>query len=278
MTERELRRIRTRRCRLEDPTIRTEREALDFIDEMGLCAEFSHKALPTFYDAVHSDELPDEKGWNWDKIDRAWHLALRLARKKKIYYGKFFAGNTLLMSLNALPAFLGLYAPADYLEEYLSGRLSRLGKDLMDVLTEFGIQSSEDLRARLSLKGKEGNALFKKALAELQSRGLLSAVGAVKRGRSGWDVLLWEPIERWIPEPVARARNQYDSEDALLEVLEIVLNSLVFGSLDDIRRTLKRKKDEVRGSLAHLVATGRIGVLERKGKEDLYHMGLKGES
>jgi hypothetical protein len=278
MTETHLKDFRTRRWRLETPSIRTEREALDFIDEMGLCAEFSHKVLPTFYDAVHSDELPDEKGWNWDKIDRAWHLALGLARKKKIYYGKFFAGNTLLMSLNALPAFLSLYAPADYLEEYLSGRLSRLGKDIMDVLMEFGIQSSEDLRARLSLKGKEGNALFKKALLELQTRGLLSAVGAVKRGRSGWDVLLWEPIERWIPEPIAEERNRFDREDALLEVIEIVLNSLVFGSIDEIRRTMKRKKDEIRGALTHLVETGRIGALERKGRDDLYHMHLKGES
>jgi hypothetical protein len=278
MNVRDLEAHRESRWHLRAPDVRTEEEALRFIAEIGLCAEFSHKVLPTLYGAVHSDERPDEKGWNWDRIDRAWRLALGLARKRKIYYGKFFGGNTVVLSLGALPSFLRIYAPADYLEEYLSGRLPRLGKEILDVLTEFGVQSSEDLRSRLSLKGKEGNARFKSALTKLQAKGLLSAVGAVRRGRSGWDVLLWEPVDRWLPGELRETRDRMDREDALVEVVHVTLNAIVFGTLDGIRKTLKQRRNEVRDALAHLVDEGRAGTLARKGKDDLYHINLKGES
>ncbi len=276
MTEKQLQVLRARRWRTEAPNIRSEEEALGFIDELGVVAEFSHKSLPTLYGAVHSEEPPDEKGWNWDRIDRTWHSALGLARRKRIYYGKLFGGNTVLISLRVLAPFLNVYAPVDYLEEYFSGRLARLGKEIMDLLMSYGVQSSEDLKARLAVKGKEGAYTFKKALSELQAKGLISTVGAVKRGRSGWEVLLWDAVEHWIPEEVRRDRDRIDPEDALIEVLWTTVNAMTYTTANEVRRTLRLKIEDVQAGLEHLVETGRLARLTREDGTGLYHTCSKG--
>jgi hypothetical protein len=69
-----------------------------------------------------------------------------------------------------------------------------------------------------------------------------------------------------------------DREDALLRVLEITVRAVTYGTIDELRRTLKLRKEDVRQGLEHLVETGRIGKVARKGKEDLYHLHPKGGS
>ena len=85
--------------------VTTLEEALEFVQEVGICTIFSEKVagVPSLYDAV---DLPDDEGeTRWGaRVEAvwAWKIELPTLYPDEVFYGKIPGGHAALMSMNYL--------------------------------------------------------------------------------------------------------------------------------------------------------------------------------
>jgi len=277
----ELEEIKKIRWRLvESLQLRSIDEVKRFIDDLGMVAVYSDKFIPDLYHATYSKEKPRTDGWNWDRIERSWNFALTLTTEKKIYYGKIIRKKNYLISMKLFPSFYSLYAKPDYLDEYYAGHLSRKAKEIMGLLTERKVLSTDRIRSCLptrrqgilpyfSLKGKEKTRALHKALVELQGKGMISCVGSVKRGASNWDTFLWGVLEDWLPEDIKIEAANLDGQKAMSNIIEKSVYTLVITEQITIAKFFKWNLDEVERVTQSLLRQGILEIYEFEGKKYL---------
>ena len=255
--------IRGRRWRLaESLKLHNISETKEFIDDLGILAVFSDKVLPNLYEATYSAEEPRADGWNWDKIDRAWQIALTLTREKQIYYGKLIRKKNLLISMKLFASFYRLWCGSDYLDEYYSGHLSKTGKDIMDVFTKYKVLSTHQIRSYVLLRGKEGTKALHRALVELQAKGMLTCVGSIRKATSSWDTFLWGIPEDWIPEDIKIEAENIEREKAMSNIIKKFVYTLVITDELTITRFFKWEHNQVNELTEQLIKEDILRAIE----------------
>ena len=123
----------------EENTLKTEEEALEFINKYGLVTLFPIRgfSFPNLYQATIGNKE--------DKFNKAWKWADDLAMKKLIHYGK--------------------------------RKLSETAQEILEFLKQKGATSTTLLKKNLNLMGKAKKSEFTKAMDELQATFSVTVVG-----------------------------------------------------------------------------------------------------
>jgi hypothetical protein len=175
--------------RLPALRVGSERAALAFVEDVGVCSTFYRfpEGVACLWEAVVGRENPrwPRRSHHDAGIGLTWELKDTLPAKKRVYYGKLLRARPVLVALDVFPAFYALargrQRARDYREEYAAGRLSHTARRLMDTLTR---ERSPRGGARTAARGSAPR------------RSLARWAGSSRRRRSG-------PAARWTAGPAA---------------------------------------------------------------------------
>ncbi|HXF83555.1 MAG TPA: hypothetical protein VNN19_12465 [bacterium] len=211
---------RYRRAVVGAHRVRTKAQALRFVTQLGFCYAFTPGPgeLPALFDVLATRSV--DRMWSW-----VWRWKDELATERRLFYGRLVRGKPTFVSLRYLPAFFALTGnvgePDDYLQAYREGRLSRLAKELYEVLRAEGRSSTWTLRRRFVGPSADA-AAFHRALRMLQERCLIAKVGEQDDGSFAF---IWDTFDRWLPDVVRRAA-ALSAEQAAAALLERYVRTL----------------------------------------------------
>ena len=243
--------------------VRTEGEALHFVNKVGFCFLFGSKSeeIPTLWAAIcgsrrrmpHSHHDPD--------IGRTWAWKDSLPVHGEIFYGKLLRGKPTLVSLELLPTFYALspnYGDIeDYLAQYEEGRLSVEAKNVYEVLLNEGAMATSRLRQLAGLSGGGANARrFERAIAELQSELKIVKVGISDANRWGY-AYVYDLFLRRFPEIPETAR-QISTDRAMDVLLLRYLHNVVVQTEAAIQRLFRWNDWEWDRLMTRLTESGLI--------------------
>jgi len=191
--------------------VRTERQALAFVEDVGFCSTFYcfPEGVPCLWEAVAGRARPrwPRRSHHDAAIGLTWRLKDTLPAAKRVYYGKLLKGRPLLVALDVFPAFYALargrQRARDYRAEYEAGHLSQTARRLMDVLVREHPQYTADLRANTFMLGPHRTREFERAMAELQQG--LWIVKTEERYEPTFSYR-WDLLEAWLPALVTAGR------------------------------------------------------------------------
>jgi hypothetical protein len=197
--------------RLPHLRVRTESEALTFLNDVGLCLLFSAKGieLPSLWGALSGADRPVPKGHDNHELGLAWQWKDTLPVAGKVLYGKFLRRRPVFISLDLAPHFYALSPnfgdlENDYLQDYWDGRLSVEAKQVYDVLLGQGASPTSRLRRDAGLGGKTNATRFDRALADLQMDFRISKVAVSDANRWGY-CYVYDLLPRHMPDVVSIA-------------------------------------------------------------------------
>jgi hypothetical protein len=245
-----------------DLRIRTETEAVGFLDDVGLCLLFSAKdiELPSLWGAICGEDRPVPDHHDDYELGLAWEWKDTLPIAGRVLYGKFLRKKPVFISLGLAPCFYALSPnygnPAeDYLQDYQDGRLSVEARQVYEVLLNQGALPTSRLRIDAGLSGKGNAGRFDRALAELQMDLRITKVAISDANRWGY-CYVYDLLPRHFPAVVEAARDitgRQARETILLHYLRTVVAatphqvSLLFGwEPGDVDRLVERLAKEGR--------------------------------
>ena len=193
--------------------VRTRAALVAMIDDLGFCFAFTLRAgdapIPAGFD--HLSTSDEGKKWEW-----MWEWKDRIAEAKEAYYGTLLVRKPTFVSKRLLPAFYATFGragePDDHLEDVRAGRLSDLGRRVVDFLTQNGETQTKRMRATLGIVSKEGKREYDKAVDEVQRLMYVSRVRAVGETHEDYNYT-YDLFTRRYPEAV-RAAERLASADA----------------------------------------------------------------
>ena len=212
--------------------VRTEEEALEFVNKVGFCFLFGDRGaeMPTLWAAVCGVRRPMPHSHHDPDIGRTWRWKDSLPARRGIYYGKLLRGKPTLVSLDLLPTFYALspnYGDLeDYLEQYEEGLLSVEAKNIYEALLERGAMATSRLRQVAGLSGGGGNSRrFDRAVTELQEGFKIVKVGISDANRWGY-AYVYDLFLRRFPEVPEIARKM-GIDEAMAALLLRYLHNVV---------------------------------------------------
>jgi len=180
--------------------VKTQADAVQFIDAVGYCLLFPIKnlPLPSLYYAV-ARRYPV----TWDKYtEKIWRWKDELGRQRRAFYAKYFKGRGTFISLELLPHFLALHntaaAPADHQHFYAAGRITHDACTIWAALARHGPLATLELRHACKMDSKAGNIRFKRAMLQLQRLLLVVHFGA-EQETAAWPSGRFELTARAFP-------------------------------------------------------------------------------
>lgn len=234
---------RTRR----DLRVTTEKEALDFIDDVGFCFAFAssgiiagtrqflaettedtfgNNLLPSLWEAVCGvlGGIPAIHPHHDPYIGPVWGWKDALPLKRKVFYGKVLRHKPTFISLRMLPYFHALFGTPnpdkDYLEDYQRGALSQEAKDIFECLLRSGSLPNTLLRGELGMLDKARKYRFERAMTELQSTLRIAKVDVSDDGT------IWDLFSRWMPE-VIKASSRIKRKEAMKNIVLTYISNLI---------------------------------------------------
>ena len=156
--------------------LRTEEDAANFVDEVGLCVLFPVQGmeLPSLWEAINGGVRPLPDHHDDDALGKTWDWKDTLPAQRKVYYGKLLRGKATLLALDLLPSFYALSpnlgGEEDYLLEYEAGQLSQEARAICDVLLERGALPTGELRRFAHLSSRAHKYRFERAISDLQRK------------------------------------------------------------------------------------------------------------
>jgi Winged helix DNA-binding domain len=243
--------------------VRGERDALAFVQEVGLCSTFYRfpEGLACLWEAVVGRRDPrwPRRSHHDRGVALTWELKDRLPAGRAVYYGKLLKGRPVLVALDLLPAFYALVRgrqrARDYRAEYEAGRLSHAAKRLMDVLIRRHPLYTREWRAEALMLDPGSTRGFERAVAELQQG--LFVVKTEERYDPSFSYR-WDLLEAWLPDAVREGRRLARSA-ALRRLVGRYLAGAAWGSTRGIARLFGVPAEEVRLAVAALTRTGEVG-------------------
>ena len=243
--------------------VRSERDALAFVEAVGLCStfyRFPEGGLACLWEAVAGRRDP-----RWPRhshhdaaVGRTWELKDRLPARRAVYYGKVLRGRPVLVALDLFPAFYALVRgrqrARDYRLEYEAGRLSLTAKRLMDVLIRRHPLYTREWRAECFLLEPGRTREFERAVAELQQG--LWVVKTEERYEPTFSYR-WDLLESWLPKQVAEGR-RLRREAAVDRLLNRYLRGAVFSRRRDLTRLFGLRSEEVEAAIERLARAGTV--------------------
>ncbi len=225
-------------CRIPELFVRTEEEAIEFINEVGFCFLFPQKyELPSLWGAMCS--YPAAKcGWDdptatliWGDGQAALGWRDTLPKSRQVFFGKAIAQKPSFISLEYLPYFYACYGLLDYEEEYQAGKMSHLAKNIYELLLKEGPTPTRTLRRKVGMRGKQNTYKFDRAMLELQTNLLIAKVDAMP----GFCIDVWDIMERWMPEAIEEA-SRISRQEAVEKILARYTSIVVVSQEQEIAR------------------------------------------
>jgi Winged helix DNA-binding domain len=238
-----------------------ERTALQFIDDVGFCLAFTNRTqqLPCLWVAVcgRRDPVFPEHSHHDPELMLTWHLKDLLPAKRRVYYGKLILGKPSMVSLAHFPDFYAVHGPAhgeQYRDDYDDGLLSRAAKQIMDALGEQHPQTTKELKRRTRLDASKSRTVFDRAIAELQRKLYITMIEARYEPTFTY---VWDLLETWLPEPVARGR-EIPRREAIHCLTKQYLSVVCYATLAQTERVLGLSRAEAEEAITRLQDGGAI--------------------
>jgi len=265
----ELQRLRDLRYhRTPELRVKTEAEALDYVNETGFCFLYSDRAveIPTLWAAVAGSRRPWTSSHHDPDISLTWALKDSLPIKGLVHYGKLLRGKPTLVSLDLLPTFYALspnYGDIeDYILQYKEGRLSAEAKNVYEALLKEGAMSTTRLRRVAGLAGGGANARrFDRAVATLQQELKITKVGISDTNRWGY-AYVYDLLIRRHPDVPEQAR-AISTETAQTTLVRRYLRDVVAVEEQMARRLFRWDAQEWEDALERMIAEGQIDTTVR---------------
>ena len=240
--------------------VRSERAALAFVEDVGLCSTFYRfpDGLACLWEAVAGRAKPrwPRRSHHDAAIGLTWELKDTLPARRAVYYGKLLKGRPVLVALDLFPAFYALKRGRQraraYRVEYEAGRLSLTAKRVMDALVREAPQYTRGLRAECFMLEPAKTREFERAIAELQ-QGLWVAK-TEERYEPSFSYR-WDLVERWLPEAVAEGR-RLSRAVALRELVSRYLRGARYTTPLRVARLLGVPAAETQAAVAALARSG----------------------
>jgi hypothetical protein len=244
--------------RVPSRRIKSERDALGFINEVGFCAAFTAgMGLPCIREAVAGErepEMPEHIQHDY-AIGVTWRLKDVLPARREVYYGKALGGRPGFISLELLPAFLKLrIQPGGYLAMYRQGHLGHCAKLVMDALTRRGAAETRALKLSSGYSSPGKRAAFDGAMKELQEKFLALKI----EERADPFTYVWDTLAHQWGEALRASRSMRASE-AAYRIVSRYFEVAAYGNERAIARLLAIPAALVDSASRRLEREGRIG-------------------
>jgi hypothetical protein len=219
-----------------------EQDAVQFLDDVGLCLLFSAKSieLPTLWGAICGGDRPVPLHHDDYELGLAWRWKDTIPARREVLYGKFLKNRPVFISLDLVPSFYALSdnygEPDDYLEAYRAGRMSDEARRVYEALLDRGPLSTSELRQAAGITSKGAGKYFDRAITELQMGFQIVKSGISDANR--WKYCyVYDLFIRHFPEQVAEAR-QITQDAASLSILSRYLQAVLAARPADVGRLL----------------------------------------
>lgn len=255
--------------------VRTKEDALEFLNDVGLCLLFSASdiELPSLWGALCGEDRPVPSHHDNRELGLAWRWKDELPVAGKVLYGKFLRRKPVFISLDLAPHFYALSPnygdlAEDYMQDYLDGRLSVEAKQVFEVLLVEGALPTSRLRLEAGLGGKANASRFDRALAELQMDFRISKVAISDANRWGY-CYVYDLLPRHFSEAVEAAQ-AVTGRQARDVILLHYLRTVVASTAREVCKLFGWQSGDVDRMVERLAGEGRL----RKGVQI---EGLEGE-
>jgi hypothetical protein len=243
--------------------ISTEAEALDFLNDVGLCSLFSAKGveLPSLWGALCGEVRPLPQHQNSPELGRAWQWKDTLPIAGHVLYGKFLRKRPVFISLDLAPNFYALSPnygdlAEDYLQDYLDGRLSVEAKLVYEALLGLGALPTSRLRREAGLAGKANASRFERALTELQMDFRIVKVAISDANRWGY-CYVYDLFPRRFPGIVETSRT-IKGRQAREVILLRYLRTVIAATPQQIGRVLGWTRSDIEHAACRLASEGQL--------------------
>ncbi|HUQ16669.1 MAG TPA: hypothetical protein VM070_02670 [Candidatus Saccharimonadales bacterium] len=199
--------------------VRNPDQLVRMIDACGFAYGFTLRpgdaAIPACFD--HLSTTDDAQRWNW-----MWVWKDELPEAKRLYYGALLVRKPTFVSMGFLPTFYATFGRAgevdDHLEDVRAGRLSDIGRRIIEYLGAKGETQTKRMRSELGITSKDGKLQYGKAIDEVQRLMYVARVRAVGEGREDYNYT-YDLFVRRYPE-IVKAAERISSADASLALLD----------------------------------------------------------
>jgi hypothetical protein len=247
--------------RLPSRAVRTKRNALAFITEVGFCFAFKseNSELPCLWHAACGARNPlMPKHTHHDPaISFVWEMKNVLPAEGKVYYGKLLKRRPMMVSLDYLPYFVALAhrtgLKGEYEKEFLKGRLSATARDIMEALHDSSPQTTKGLKLATGNHARGARMHFDRAIAELQEKMFIVKVAELDDPFT----FVWAPFRSTYAAQVRKARS-ITPEVARTRILERYFRSQLVSSVPAIARLFRWERQAIFQTLGFLVRDGII--------------------
>ena len=214
----------------EDLKVKTRREAVEFINDVGVALLFpgDRLPLPDLWSAINGQERAIPKHHHDWALGKTWKWKDDIPSHKEAWYGKIIRGKPAFISFGDLPAVYALSSNYgeldDYLEAYADGLMSNEARAIYELLLKEGPLPTSTMRKGVGMTGGGDNARrFERAVAELQADLKIVKSGISDDNR--WKYCyVYDLLLRWAPGLGEQAR-QYNSRTAMRHLVLRYLKS-----------------------------------------------------
>ncbi len=226
---------------LQDPMrIITCDELSDYIDKVGF--------LPLFKNNVPGFSVEERTAaqcwWGPDPLKDPWVWREVIAQEGKIAYGKLFSNRAGFISRKWYPIFAAYRRNGyDFDSRYEDGLASYRSKKIMDVLMEYEVLPSNEIKA-LAGFGKDGEKGFEGVMTTLQMQTYITVRSFKKRSNKknqeyGWPVANFSLSEHLFGEDYVRSAYHLKEEEAKQLIIDQVKSISPEAQLRDIEKVIR---------------------------------------
>jgi hypothetical protein len=241
--------------------VRSKRGALSFVNEVGFCFAFTSEnaELPCLWHAACGERNPvmPLHTHHDPAISFVWEMKNVLPAEGKIYYGKLLRKRPVMVSLEFLPYFYVLAhrtgAKGEAIREHAKGRLSGIGRDIMDALEDSSPQTTRGLKLATGLNGKSSRIAFDRAMGELQEKMFIVKVAELDDPFT----FVWAPM-RTVHRAAIRKAHRITPEIARVKILERYFENQCVSTVPAIARLFRWERQVIFHTLGRLVRDGTI--------------------
>ena len=244
-----------------DTRLRTENDAIDFVNERGFIFFWPFKSVhfPSLWSAVAGNrpvaDQHDDPGhitWNWkDKLldKRVWYYA-RIIKKKNTF-----------VSLDTIPYFYALSPnygepEADFQDQYDQGLVPLEAKLIFDALMKKGPLDTISLRKEAHLSGPNSQSPFNRALEILQQQLKILPVAVSEAG--AWNyAFVYDLTHRYYPDLLDKAR-KISENAAMDQLITMYFRSLGASQLKQVNSFFNWPISQTEHSINRLLISGAL--------------------
>lgn len=242
--------------------VRTQRQALNFIERVGFCYLYRTSApeIPTLWHAVYGMRPGLEAVGDVDegRASFLWELKASLPLDRQAYVGKLILQKPTVLSPEFVPYFFATSGRTgerdDFIRAHLRGALSPAARRVMELFRRRSYLTTGRIRELLARKGHPVRFSVDQVLTELQSHMYIARSAEAHSPHAAG----WSPVHILFPREVRRSRT-ISAEHARSVILERHFRVQYVTTLAEIRHTFRWTRQEIYQALGDLHRRGIVG-------------------